>query len=55
MKEQIKENVKNMTCKTRLLREINTVLLILIKTVRASTLNNYNIKLDEKTNKYISE
>ena len=26
-----------------------------IKNVRASTLNKYNIKLGEKTNKYISE
>ena len=38
----------------RLLREMNNGL-INIKTVRAFTLDKYKIKLDEKTNKYISE
>ena len=54
MKEQIKNNEKEKTCKRRLLRKINNGL-INIKTVKTSTLNKYNIKLDEKTNKYISE
>jgi hypothetical protein len=54
MKEQIKNNEKEKTYKIRLLREINNGL-IDIKTVRASTLEKYKIKLDEKTNKYISE
>ena len=44
--------------RTRLLREINNGL-INIKTVRKSTLEKYNIKFnikfDEKSNKYISE
>jgi hypothetical protein len=54
IKGQIKKNEKNKTYKIRLLREINNGL-INIKTVRASTLNKYTTKLDEKTNKYISE
>jgi hypothetical protein len=54
MKEQIKNNEKEKTYKIRLLREINNGL-INIKTVRASTLEKYKIKFDEKTNKYISE
>jgi hypothetical protein len=54
MKEQIKNNEKEKKYKIRLLREINNGL-ISIKTVRKSTLEKYNIKLDEKTNKYISE
>jgi hypothetical protein len=54
IKEQIKNNEKDKTYKIRLLREINNGL-INISTVRASTLEKYNIKLDEKTNKYISE
>jgi hypothetical protein len=53
MKEQIKNNEKEKTYKIRLLREINNGL-INIKTVRKSTLEKYNIKLDEQTNKYIS-
>jgi hypothetical protein len=54
MKEQIKNNEKEKTYKIRLLREINNGL-INIETVGASTLEKYKIKLDEKTNKYISE
>jgi hypothetical protein len=54
MKEQIKNNEKEKTYKIRLLREINNEL-INISTVRKSTLEKYNIKFDEKTNKYISE
>jgi hypothetical protein len=54
MKEQIKNNEKEKTYKIRLLREINNGL-INISTVRKSTLEKYNIKFDEKTNKYISE
>ena len=54
MKEQIKNNEKEKTYKIRLLREINNGL-INISTVRKSTLQKYNIKFDEKTNKYISE
>jgi len=54
MKEQIKKNEAEKTYKVRLLREINNKL-IDIKTVRKSTIEKYNIKLDEKTNKYISE
>jgi hypothetical protein len=54
MKEQINNNEKEKTYKIGLLREINNGLMD-IKTVRASTLNKYNIKLDEKTNKYSSE
>ena len=54
MKEQIKNNQKEKTYKIRLLREINNGL-INISTVRKSTLEKYNIKFDEKTNKYISE
>ena len=54
MKEQIKNNEKEKTYKIRLLREINNGL-INIKTVRKSTLEKYNIKFDEKNNKYISE
>jgi hypothetical protein len=38
----------------KLLREINNGL-IDIKIVRVSTLNKYDMKLHEKTNKYISE
>jgi hypothetical protein len=54
MKEQKKKNEKDKTHKIRLQREIYNGL-IDIKTGRASTLNKYSIKLDEKTNKYISE
>ena len=54
MKEQIKNNEKEKTYKIRLLREINNGLFD-IKTVRTSTLEKYNIKFDEKNNKYISE
>jgi hypothetical protein len=54
IKEQIKNNEKEKTYKIRLLREINNGL-INIKTVRKSTLEKYNIKFDEKNNKYISE
>ena len=54
MKEQIKNNEKEKTYKIRLLREINNGL-INITSVRKSTLEKYNIKFDEKSNKYISE
>ena len=54
MKEQIKNNEKEKTCKRRLLRKINNGL-INIKTVRASTLEKYKTDFDEKTNKYVSE
>jgi len=54
MKEQIKNNEKEKTYKIRFLREINNGL-IDIKTVRKATLEKYNIKLDEKSNKYTSE
>ena len=54
MKEQIKNKEKNKTFKMRLLRDINNGL-INIKTVRASTLIKYKIKLHKKTIKYISE
>jgi hypothetical protein len=54
IKEQIKKNEKDKTYKVRLLREINNGL-INISTVRKSTLDEYNIKFDEKSNKYISE
>ena len=54
IKEQIKNNEKEKTYKIRLLREINNGL-INIKTDRKSKLEKYNIKFDEKTNKYISE
>ncbi len=54
IKEQVKNNEKEKTYKIRLLREINNGL-INISTVRKSTLEKYNIKFDEKTNKYISE
>ena len=54
IKEQVKNNETEKTYKIRLLREINNGL-INIKTVRKSTLEKYNIKLDEQTNKYISE
>jgi hypothetical protein len=54
IKEQVKNNEKEKTYKIRLLREINNGL-INISTVRASTLEKYNIKFDEKSNKYISE
>ena len=52
--QQTKKNEKDKTYKLRLLRENNNGL-IYIKTVSASTLEKYKIKLDEKTNKYISE
>jgi hypothetical protein len=54
IKEQVKNNEKEKTYKIRLLREINNGL-INISTVRKSTLEKYNIKFDEKSNKYISE
>jgi hypothetical protein len=54
MKEQINNNGKEKTYKMRLLREISNGL-IDIKTVRKSTLEKYNIKFDEESNKYISE
>jgi hypothetical protein len=54
MKEQIKNNEKEKTYKTRFLREINKGLND-IKTVRASTLGKHKIKFDGETNKYISE
>jgi hypothetical protein len=54
IKGQIKENEKNKTHKIRLLREINNGL-IDIETVRASALEKYKIKLDNATNKHISE
>ena len=54
IKEQVKNNEKDKTYKVRLLREINNGL-INISTVRKSTLEKYNIKFDEKSNKYISE
>jgi len=54
IKEQVKNNEKEKTYKIRLLREINNGS-INISTVRKSTLEKYNIKFDEKSNKYISE
>jgi hypothetical protein len=54
MKEQRKKTEMDKAYKIRVLREINNGL-INIKTVRASTLAKYNTKLDEKTNKNISE
>jgi hypothetical protein len=54
MKEQIKNNEKEKTCKRRLLRKINNGL-INIKTVRATTWTDGNVKFDKKTHKYISE
>ena len=54
IKEQVKNNETEKTYKIRLLREINNRL-INTTTVRKSTLEKYNIKFDEKTNKYISE
>ena len=54
MKEQTQKNEKDKTYKLRLLRENNNGL-IYIKTVRASTLEKYKIKIVEKNNKYNSE
>ena len=53
-KNQVKENEQNKTYKTRMLRELKNGL-IDVKTVRASTIEKYKIKLDEKTYLYVSE
>jgi len=52
--DQIKDNDNEENYYRRLVREINNGLFD-IKTVRASTIEKYKTKFDERTNKYISE